>query len=160
MHLDKLAKLLLAIGLMLAYSYVVELFVGWYGGDPYERFTHLTDRPLGPYAWAYWSMTVLNLVTPQLFWSRRFRTSVPVLFAGGLAILVGMWLERFVIVVESLSRGFLPSSWHTYAPTWVDIGILVGSVSFFALLFLLFIRFVPFVAVHEVKRLRFQREGS
>jgi molybdopterin-containing oxidoreductase family membrane subunit len=154
-HLDRLAQVLLAIGLMLAYSYVVELFVGWYDGDRYARFVHLVDRPTGPYAWAYWLMTALNLVTPQLFWFRRFRTSVPVLFAGGLAVLLGMWLERFVIVVESLSRDFLPSSWHGYTPTWVDLGMLAGSVSLFALLFLLFVRFVPPIAVNEVKRLRF-----
>jgi molybdopterin-containing oxidoreductase family membrane subunit len=99
-------------------------------------------------------MLALNLLTPQLFWSARLRTSPPVLFIGALAILAGMWLERFILIVTSLNRDFLPSSWHLYRPTWVDWSILGGSVAFFCLLFLLFLRFVPFVPISELKRLR------
>jgi molybdopterin-containing oxidoreductase family membrane subunit len=141
---------------MVAYSDVVEVFGAWYSGDRYERYTYLVQRPLGPLAWAYWLTAALTVLTPQLFWSRRMRRSRVALLLGAVGILVGMWLERFILVVTSLSRDFLPSSWHGYAPTWVDIGILVGSVSLFGLLFLLFLRFVPFIPVSEVKRLRFE----
>jgi Ni/Fe-hydrogenase subunit HybB-like protein len=155
-HLDNMAKLLLTTGLMLTYSYIVEVFIAWYSGDLYERYTYLTARPLGPYSVIFWAMIAANVLTPQLFWFRRLRTSVPVLFAASLVILGGMWTERFIIIVTSLNRDFLPSSWHYYAPTWVDWSILLGTVSFFSLLFLLFIRFVPFVALHEMKQLRYE----
>jgi len=153
-HLDAIAKLMLTMGLMLAYSYVVETFISWYSGNQFERYTYLIERPLGPYAILYWVMTVLNIVTPQLFWVKRFRSSGPVLFVASLGILAGMWIERFIIIVTSLNRDFLPSSWHFYAPSWVDWCILGGSVSLFAFLFLLFVRFVPSVAISEVKELQ------
>jgi Ni/Fe-hydrogenase subunit HybB-like protein len=159
-HLDNMAKLLLTTGLMLAYSYIVEVFIAWYSGDLYERYTYLTARPLGPYSVIFWAMIAANVLTPQLFWFRRLRTSVPVLFAASLVILAGMWTERFIIIVTSLNRDFLPSSWHYYTPTWVDWSILLGTVSFFSLLFLLFIRFVPFVALHEMKQLRYELWGG
>jgi molybdopterin-containing oxidoreductase family membrane subunit len=152
-HLDALAKLMLAMGLMLAYSYVIETFMAWYSGNAAERYTYLVARPRGPYAAVYWTMTALNVLTPQLFWSRRMRRSTRVLFAASAGILVGMWLERFVIIVTSLNRDFLTSSWHFYAPTWGDWGILAGSLGLFGLLFLLFARFVPSVAISEVKAL-------
>jgi molybdopterin-containing oxidoreductase family membrane subunit len=150
-HLDAIAKLMLAMGLMLAYSYVVESFIAWYSGSAPERYTYLVQRPFGPYALVYWQMTILNVVTPQLFWVRRFRTNGTVLLLASIGILAGMWLERFVIIVTSLNRDFLTSSWHFYAPTWVDWGLLAGSVGFFGLLFLLFVRLVPSVALSEVK---------
>ena len=153
-HLDNMAKLLLATGLMLAYSYIVELFIAWYSGDMYERYTYLVARPFGPYSLIFWAMIAANVLTPQLFWFRRLRTSAPVLFGASLVILAGMWTERFIIIVTSLNRDFLPSSWHFYSPTWVDWSILFGTVSLFGLLFLLFIRFLPFVALHEMKQLR------
>jgi Ni/Fe-hydrogenase subunit HybB-like protein len=159
-HLDNMAKLLLTTGLMLAYSYIVEVFIAWYSGDVYERYTYLAARPFGPYSVIFWAMIAANVLTPQLFWFRRLRTSVPVLFGASLVILMGMWTERFIIVVTSLNRDFLPSSWHFYAPTWVDWSILLGSVSFFCLLFLLFIRFVPFIALHEMKQLRYELESA
>jgi molybdopterin-containing oxidoreductase family membrane subunit len=150
-HLDKMAKLLLAMAWLLIYSYVVEAFIAWYNGDPYERYVHLLFRPFGSYAWIYWVMLMANIGVPQIFWAARARTSPAVLLAAGLLILLGMWLERFVIIVTSLSHDFLPSSWGLYAPTWVDWSILGGSVSLFGLLFLLFLRFVPFIAISEVK---------
>jgi Ni/Fe-hydrogenase subunit HybB-like protein len=153
-HLDAMAKLLLAMALMLTYAYVVELFLAWYSNDPHERFTFLFERPFGTYALLYWIMILCNVVTPQLFWWKRCRTSVPVLFAASGMILAGMWLERFIIIVASLHRDFLPSSWHFYRPTWVDLGLIGGSVGLFGMLFLLFVRFIPFVAISEVKRLR------
>ena len=161
-HLDNMAKLLLAMGWLLAYSYVVETFMAWYSGDPYERYTYLVQRPFGPYAWLFWAMLAANVLTPQLFWCRRLRTSAPALFAAALLILAGMWVERFLIIVTSLNRDFLPSSWHLYAPTWVDWSILFGSVAFFFLLFFLFLRFVPFAALSELKGLKYElaREGG
>ncbi len=160
-HVTCIAKLMLTMALLLTYSYVMELFTAWYSGDRFERYTALVARPLGPYAWSFWTMLTLNLLTPQLFWWRRFRTYQPVLFGVGLCVLVGMWLERFLIIVSSLERDFLPSSWHLYAPTWVDLGILAGSVGLFAFLFLLFLRFVPAVSINEVKRLRHElAEGA
>jgi Ni/Fe-hydrogenase subunit HybB-like protein len=155
-HLDRIAKLLLATGSMLAYSYICETFIAWYSADQFERYTYLFARPFGPYARIYWSMTVINVLTPQLFWFRRLRTSVPVLFVASLLIWIGLWAERFVIIVTSLNRDFLPSSWHLYAPTWVDWSLLVGSVGLFCFLFLAFLRWVPFVPVSEVKRLRYE----
>ena len=144
---------MLAMGLMLTYSYVVEIFIAWYSGNVPERYTYLFARPLGPYAVVYWIMTVLNVVTPELFWIKRFRTNTAVLFIGSFGILAGMWIERFVIIVTSLNRDFLTSSWHFYTPTWVDWGLLAGSIGFFAFLFLLFVRYVPSVALSEVKTL-------
>jgi molybdopterin-containing oxidoreductase family membrane subunit len=160
-HLDYVAQLLLATGTMLAYGYVCEAFGAWYSGDAVERYTMLTARGTGPYAVVFWAMTAANVLTPQLFWSARMRRSPAVLFAAGVLIWAGMWAERFVIVVGSLSRGFLPSSWHAYAPTWVDWSLLLGSIGLFALLFLAFLRWLPFVSVHEVKRLRYEmRKGG
>ena len=153
-HLDAMAKLTLVMGLMLAYAYAIELFVAWYSNDPHERFTYLIERPFGTYAVIYWIMMVFNIVTPQLFWWKRFRTSVPALLTAAAAILTGMWLERFIIIVTSLHRDFLPASWQFYRPTWVDLGLIFGSVGLFGVLFLLFVRFVPFIAISEMKRLR------
>ena len=159
-HLDALSKLMLAMGLMLAYSYVIEIFMSWYSADTFERYTYLFARPLGPYAVVYWVMTTLNIATPQLFWWRKCRTSVVVLFLASLGILCGMWMERFVIIVSSLNRDFLPSSWHFFSPTWVDWSILAGSVGLFCFLFLLFSRFVPSVAISEVKELRIELSAA
>jgi molybdopterin-containing oxidoreductase family membrane subunit len=159
-HLDALSKLMLAMGLMLAYSYVIEIFMAWYSADTAERYTYLFARPLGPYAVAYWIMTTLNIATPQLFWWRRCRTNVVVLFVASLGILCGMWMERFVIIVSSLNRDFLPSSWHFFSPTWVDWSILGGSIGLFGFLFLLFSRFVPSVAISEVKELRIELSAA
>jgi molybdopterin-containing oxidoreductase family membrane subunit len=159
-HLDALAKLMLAMGLMLTYSYVIETFMSWYSADVAERYTYLFARPYGPYAVAYWIMTALNILTPQLFWWRRFRTNRVALFVASLGILCGMWMERFVIIVSSLNRDFLPSSWHFFSPTWVDWGILVGSLGLFGFLFLLFARFVPGVAISEVKELRIELSAA
>jgi molybdopterin-containing oxidoreductase family membrane subunit len=153
-HLDALAKMILAMGSMLAYSYICETFIAWYGDDHFERYVFLVSRPFGTYAWLYWAMTAVNVLVPQLFWSRRLRRNVPVLLGASILILASMWAERFVIIVSSLSRDFLPSSWHPFYPTWVDWGLLMGSISLFAFLFFAFLRWVPFVPLSEVKRLR------
>ena len=159
-HLERLAKLALAMGLLLGYCYLVELFTAWYSADPFELRLYFVHRMRGPIATLYWLMIALNVLTPQLFWFRRARRSAPVLLVAGVAILVGMWLERFVIIVGSLARDFLPSSWASYYPTWVDLSILAGSVGFFALLFLLFLRFLPLAALSELQADRALANGS
>jgi len=153
-HLDAMAKVLLTTGWMMAYSYAIETFIAWYSGREFERYVALVSRPFGAYAVIYWLMLAFNVLTPQLFWSRRMRTSPVALFLGSLLIVIGMWLERFVVVVTALYRDFLPSSWHFYMPSWVDWGILFGTLGFFCFLFLLFLRYVPFIPLSEVKELR------
>jgi molybdopterin-containing oxidoreductase family membrane subunit len=152
-HLDSCAKLTLVTGLVVAYGYLVEFFMAWYSGSLPEAQQFFSARPAGPNAAIFWIMLLCNVGVPQLFWSRRMRTSTRVLFAASLLINLGMWSERFVIIVMSLQREYLPSLWRAYAPTWVDLGLLAGTIGFFSLLFLLFLRFVPFVAVSEVKEL-------
>ncbi|HVX42112.1 MAG TPA: NrfD/PsrC family molybdoenzyme membrane anchor subunit [Gemmatimonadaceae bacterium] len=153
-HLDAMAKLTLVMAMLLLYAYVIEAFLAWYRHDPHEAFTNLYERPAGTYAAIYWTMIFCNIVAPQMYWWKRCRTSEVTLYLGAALILIGMWLERFIIIVVSLHRDFLPSSWHFYRPTWVDFGLLGGSIGLFGFLFLLFVRFVPFVAISEVKRLR------
>jgi molybdopterin-containing oxidoreductase family membrane subunit len=149
-HLDNMAKILLATGLMVAYAYGIEFFTAWYSGNHFEAFTFY-NRALGPYAWAYWIMVFCNVVVPQVFWFKKARTTPWILLLTSLLVNVGMWFERFVITVTSLSRDFLPSSWGYYKPTWVDLLTLAGSFGLFFTLFLLFIRFLPMIAMAEVK---------
>jgi molybdopterin-containing oxidoreductase family membrane subunit len=149
-HLENMNKIILATGSMVGYAYFVEFFIAWYSGNPFEHFTFL-NRALGPYSWAYWIMVTCNVITPQLFWSKKIRTEPWVMFIIVIFVNVGMWFERFVIIVTSLSRDFLPSSWGYYTPTWVDWGMLIGSFGLFFTLFLLFVRFLPIVAMAELK---------
>jgi molybdopterin-containing oxidoreductase family membrane subunit len=153
-HLDALAKCMLLMGLLITYGYICEFFMAWYSGSRFERYTAFVARPFGPFAFVFWTMIVCNCVTPHLLWSRRVRLDPLALFAASLAIQLGMWSERFVIIVISLQRDFLPSSWGHYRPTAVDLGLLFGSMAFFGALFLLFLRFVPFVPIAELKHMR------
>ncbi len=159
-HLDSCAKLMLVTGLLVSYGYAVEFFIAWYSGEAAELYQFFRARPFGPNAAAFWIMLACNVLVPQLFWSRRMRASVPVLFVASLLINVGMWCERFVIIVASLQREYVPASWGAYTPTWVDLGILLGTFGFFCLLFLTFLRFLPFVSASEMKELRREIEGS
>lgn len=149
-HLDNITKFILATGTMVGYAYLIEIFIAWYGGNPYERFAFV-NRAFGPYAWAFWIMMACNVITPHLFWFKKFRTTPWLMFVVSIFVNIGMWFERFVIIVTSLSRDFLPSSWSYYMPTWIDIGMFIGSFGLFFTLFLLFIRFMPLVAISEVK---------
>ena len=149
-HLENMAKIILATGSMVGFAYSTEFFIAWYSGNPYEGFTFL-NRAFGPYAWAYWIMVTCNVVVPQLFWFRKLRKNLLVLWVAAVLVNVGMWFERFVIVVSSLSRDFLPSSWGYYKPTAVDLLTLAGSFGLFFTLFLLFLRFLPMVGMAEVK---------
>jgi molybdopterin-containing oxidoreductase family membrane subunit len=158
-HMENMCKILLTTGLIVGYAYATELFMAWYSGNLYERFASL-NRMAGPYAWAYWTMVACNVAAPQLFWSKRLRTNIWVILCVAMCVTVGMWFERFVIIVTSLHRDFLPSSWHMYIPTWVDIGMLAGSLGLFLTLFLLFCRYLPMVAMAEVKNVMPQAHPS
>ena len=149
-HLENMNKIILTTSMMVGYAYACEFFIAWYSGNDYESFAFL-NRAFGPYAWAYWIMISCNVVVPQIFWSKKLRTSVPVMFVASLLINVGMWFERFVIVVSSLANDFLPSSWGYFRPTIFDLGILFGSFGLFLTMFLLFAKFLPIVAMSEVK---------
>jgi Ni/Fe-hydrogenase subunit HybB-like protein len=149
-HLENMAKIVLATGMMVGYAYAIEFFTAWYGGNPTEWFVFV-NRAFGPFAWAYWTMVSCNVIAPQLLWFRKARTTPWILFGVALAVNVGMWFERFVIIVTSLSRDFLPSSWGMFKPTAVDILTLAGSFGLFLSLFLLFVRFGPMFAMAEVK---------
>ena len=150
-HLEKMNIIILLTGTMVGFAYITEFFIAWYSGVQYEQYVFFDVRATGPYAWAYWTMMFCNLVAPQVFWFKRFRRSIPVMFALSIVVNIGMWFERFVIVVTSLHRDFLPSSWDYYTPTMVDVFTLVGSFALFFTLFLLFLRYVPMVAIAEVK---------
>jgi Ni/Fe-hydrogenase subunit HybB-like protein len=152
-HFDNMNKIILATGLIVSYGYAMEHFMAWYSGNEHEYTLFFRTRAKGPYAFFYWVMLFCNCVAPQVFWSRRMRTNPYVMFAVAILINVGMWLERFVIIVLSLHRDFLPSSWGMYAPTWVDVGTFVGSLSFFFTSMLLFFKLLPTVAASEVKEL-------
>jgi molybdopterin-containing oxidoreductase family membrane subunit len=128
----------------------MEFFIAWYSGNPYERFTFI-NRATGPYWWAYATMVSCNVLIPQLFWFKRIRTNMVTVFIISILVNVGMWFERFVIVVSSLHCDFLPSSWSYYWPTWVDICTFIGTFGLFFTMFLLFLRFLPMIAIAEVK---------
>jgi Ni/Fe-hydrogenase subunit HybB-like protein len=149
-HLDYMAKIMLLTGSMVGYAYATEFFTAWYSGNPYEFFT-FKNRALGPYAWAYWTMITCNVVSPQVFWFKKARTSIPILFVLSIVINIGMWFERFVIIVTSLHRDFLPSAWGYFTPTMWDVSCLIGSFGLFFTMFCLFVRFLPMVATAEVK---------
>ena len=149
-HLDNMNKVILVTGTMVGYAYSMEFFIAWYSGALYEKFAFI-NRAFGQYWWAYWIMVSCNVITPQLFWFKAIRTSIPIMFFLSLVVNVGMWFERFVIIVTSLANDFLPSSWEFFTPTWVDIGTMVGAFGLFFTLFLLFCRFLPMIAMAEVK---------
>jgi len=149
-HLENMCKVIIVTGGIVGLAYATEFFTAWYSGNPYERFTFI-NRALGPYAWAYWTMVSCNVLVPQAFWVKRIRTSPWAIFGLSLLINVGMWFERFVIVVTSLHRDFLPSSWSMYRPTFVEVGILIGSFGLFLTLFLVFCRLLPMISIGEVK---------
>lgn len=149
-HIEKMNKIILATGMMVGYAYLMEFFIAWYSGNPVEQFVFI-NRAFGPYAWAYWIMVSCNVLIPQLFWIKKIRRSIPIALVIVLLVNVGMWFERFVIVVTSLSRDALPSSWGMYTPTIFDLGILLGSFGLFFTLVILFTKFLPVVSISEIK---------
>lgn len=158
-HLDNMAKVMLASGLVVAYGYLMEAFMAWYSGNPFERYMML-NRALGEYGWCYWLLIASNIVIPQLLWFRKVRTNEASLFAVALVINVGMWLERFVIVVVSLSRDFLPSSWGFYTPTFWDWATFIGTIGLFAALLFVFIRLLPMISIFEMRELLEEQKGE
>ncbi|MFN7133672.1 MAG: NrfD/PsrC family molybdoenzyme membrane anchor subunit, partial [Myxococcales bacterium] len=151
-HLENMNKVILATGMIVAYGYTMEHFIAWYSGSTYEAHTFI-NRATGHYAGIYWLMMFCNVLVPQLFWFERFRTSLVVMWIASIFVNIGMWCERFIIIVTSLHHDFIPSSWTNYAPTIIDFTLYIGTLGFFCTLFLLFLRFVPAVAVMEVKEL-------
>lgn len=156
-HIENMAKITLATGLVVFYGYMMELFFGWYSANEYEQFM-VMNRISGPYWYMYWTLIFCNGLTPQLLWFRKIRRNLVFLFVISLVVNVGMWLERFVIVVTSLHRDFLPSSWGMYFPTFWDIILYLGTIGQFILLFFLFLRFVPMIAMFEMKHLTHKSE--
>jgi len=155
-HLNVMAKVMLTTGLIVAYGYAVEAFVGWYSGSVYERFMLVNRSWSGPYRYTYWALMSCNVIIPQALWFSKVRRNIPALFLLSLVINVGMWLERFVIIVPSLHRDFLPSSWGMYYPTIKDWTMYLGTFGLFFTLLLLFIRGLPMLAISEMRML--QRE--
>ena len=149
-HLEVMNKVILATSLLVGYAYAMEMFIAWYGGNMYERFAFL-NRALGPYAWSYWIMVTCNVIIPHVFWFKQVRRSLLGMFIVSIFVNIGMWFERFVIAVTSLSRDFLPSSWGYFRPTIIDILTFMGSFGLFFTLYLLFCRYLPMVAMSEVK---------
>ncbi len=157
-HLQNMAKILLATGLIVGYGYMIEGFMSWYSGNPYEKFM-MWNRLTGPYWPAFWSLMLCNIITPQFLWFKSVRSSPLVLWVIAVIVNIGMWLERFVIVVTSLHRDFLPSSWGMYYPTKIDWATFIGTLGFFAALFFLFIRFLPMISIFEMRTLVPQAEA-
>lgn len=149
-HLENMAKILLVTGLIVSYGYMMEVFFGWYSANPYESYMIL-NRMKGPYAFFYWLLIFCNALTPQILWSKRLRTNIAVLFTVSIIVSIGMWLERFIIVVTSLHRDFLPSSWGMYYPTRWDFGMFFGTIGLFVSLLFLFLRFLPMISIFEMR---------
>ncbi len=156
-HLDNMGKVMLATGLIVGYGYMMEAFMAFYSGNAYERFMIL-NRMKGPYAIMYWLLILCNIVTPQFLWFRAVRSKVGALFAIAMVVNVGMWLERFVIVITSLHRDFLPSSWNMYYPTRWDIATFVGTIGLFLFLVFLFLRYLPLISIFEMRSLVAEEE--
>src|SRR6185436_7248838 len=151
-HLDNMAKLMLATGLIVAYGYLSETFMAWWSGDPYESYV-MKDRITGAYAPITWVLLICNVMVPQILWSAKARRTVPLLFGVAILVNVGMWAERFVIVVQSLHRDFLPAAWRLYVPTVWDWATLLGSIGLFCTLMFLFVRFLPVISMSEMRAL-------
>lgn len=149
-HVELMCKVTLATGSIVGYAYGMEFFIAWYSGNEYERYAFI-NRAFGHYAWGYWTMIICNVVVPQFFWFKKIRQNMLIVFILSIFVNIGMWFERFVIVVISLHRDFLPSNWSWFKPTWVDILTFIGTFGLFFTFFLLFLRFLPIIAIAEVK---------
>jgi molybdopterin-containing oxidoreductase family membrane subunit len=150
-HLDAIARILTFISLIMGTAYMTELFMAWYSGSEYELFTFMKNRVTGQYTFAFWTMIICNAIIPQLFWFKKIRKNITIVLIISLFINVGMWFERYVIIVTSLSKDFLPASWANYSPTITEFAVFVGTLGLFVLGVLAFFRFVPTIAISEVK---------
>ena len=149
-HMELMNKIIIVTSMIVGYAYLMELFIAWYSGAPYERFAFF-NRVTGPYWWAYLAMMSCNVIFPQLLWFKKIRTSIILMYPIVIIVNIGMWFERFVIISTSLHRDFLPSSWDYFKPTAIDVGLFVGSIGLFFTLTLLFVRFLPTIATSELK---------
>jgi molybdopterin-containing oxidoreductase family membrane subunit len=149
-HIELMNIVIMITGCIVGTAYITELFIAWYSGVEYEQYAFL-NRATGPYWWAYWAMMTCNVFSPQFMWIKKLRTSIIFSFIISIIVNIGMWFERFVIIVTSLHRDYLPSSWTMFSPTFVDIGIFLGTIGFFFVLFLLYSRTFPVIAQAEVK---------
>lgn len=152
-HLENMGKVMLATGLIVFYGYIMEVFFGWYSANKYEQYMTFQNRMFGPYKWSYWSLIFCNGIVPQVLWWRKARTSIPTLFFVAMVVTVGMWLERFVIIVTSLSREFIPAMWAMYYPTATDFMILAGTIGLFGTMFIVFCRVLPVISIAEMREL-------
>jgi molybdopterin-containing oxidoreductase family membrane subunit len=150
-HLELMNKIILLTGSLVGYAYAMEFFIAYYSGNEYEQHLFLYNRMSGPMAWAYWIMISCNVLSPQVYWFKKLRRNIPLMFVISIIVNIGMWFERFVIIVTSLFRDFLPSSWGYFRPTLTDIFTYLGTLGLFFTAFLLFIRWVPMIAMAEVK---------
>lgn len=151
-HMESIAKVVIATGSLVGLAYMTEFFIAWYSGSLWERYIFI-NRAFGPYWWSYWIMFSCNVITPQIFWFKKIRRNMYITFIISIFINIGMWFERFVIIVTSLHRDFLPSSWAMYTPTWVEASILFGSFGLFFTFYFLFAKFLPTINMFEVKHL-------
>ena len=149
-HIESMNKVILVTGTIVGVAYLTELFIAWYSGYVYEQFAFF-NRAAGPYWWSYFGMMFCNVISPQIFWKRKFRRSIGITFFVSIVINIGMWFERFVIIATTLARDYLPSSWSYYSPTWVEMGIFAGTIGIFFTLYLIFAKVAPVVAIAEVK---------
>jgi len=149
-HIESMNKIIILTGSIVGVAYLTEFFIAWYSGVEYETYCFV-NRATGPYWWAYWSMMTCNVISPQLLWIRKIRRSIAATFILSIIVNIGMWFERFVIIVSSLHRDYLPSSWAMFYPTYVDVGVYINSFGLFFTLFFLFAKFLPVVNMAEVK---------
>ena len=149
-HIEAMCKVELLTGMLVGLSYSLELFTAWYSGNQFEAFL-VNNRTMGPYWWSFWTMVSCNVLVPQLYWFKKMRTNMMVVFIASLLVNVGMWFERYVIIVTALHRDFLPSSWRMFWPSIIEWGVMIGMFGFFFTAFLIFIRFLPVIATAEVK---------
>jgi molybdopterin-containing oxidoreductase family membrane subunit len=149
-HIESMNKVILVTGTIVGVAYLTELFIAWYSGYIYEQFAFF-NRALGPYWWSYLGMMACNVISPQVFWSKKVRRSIVWTFFMSIFVNIGMWFERFVIIATTLARDYLPSSWSLYSPTIVEICIFTGTLGLFFTAYLIFVRVAPVVAIAEIK---------
>ena len=149
-HMENMNIVIMITGSIVGVAYITELFIAWYSGVEYEQYAFL-NRATGPYWWAYASMMTCNVLSPQLFWFKKIRTSLIFTYILSIVVNIGMWFERFVIIVTSVHRDYVPANWSYFYPTWVDIGIYVGTIGIFSVFYLAFTRFFPVLPIAEVK---------
>ncbi len=152
-HFNNMAKIMLATGLFVVYGYAMEIFFGWYSANQYEYYLIFINRMTGEFAWAFWALIFCNALVPQLLWFPQIRSNLAILFVISIIVNIGMWLERFVIVVMSLTQDFLPAAWDTYIPTFWDITLYIGTIGMFFTMLIIFMKVLPMISIFEIREL-------